>query len=564
MIITESKQNVITNMTGQENTFSIAQNAFVAELLSRKLYTKPALAVVRELICNALDASLNRVDVELPSALKPTFTVRDYGTGLSKEDMLCLYSTYGFSTKRSDNTQIGGFGVGSKSPFALTDTFTVSSVYQGVRTDYVCYKDNGFPKIKEVQSAHTDEHSGLCVSVPIGSVSSFNAEARSWLSDAFMLGYTGINVNHIEKRNVLIETDEFIVLKGKGWYSNSVYIAMGPTKYEAQGVQADKLNYGCDLVLKAKIGDYPVSASRENIEIDSKVQEELRQRVDRLLSEYIDKESNGVLLSTRMKLKAIFRANIDVEKAFVVHMSYVENTVYNDIPHTRLHNVKFLKYLSSKYNKKLSLTSYKNVLNPEKTMFYSDLVARHYADYLKLLKRERNKKKSIKAFNFREEGSRREYSTDQLLAENIKVTDKYVYAPKVVTVSTYILNRIRKLHPEAVLNNTEISFINRQKLMKQKADLKDKCRVIDRLNAILDLPAGLRFVDWETPLALRYRRCFGDAYKKLNVLFSNSYKHRLIVRRYIADVEEYTDIDFAIIKLLKEEQDGNKNILPAE
>ena len=562
MIITESKQNVITNMTGQENTFSIAQNAFMAELLSRKLYTNPALAVVRELICNALDASLNRVDVELPSSLKPTFTVRDYGTGLSKEDMLCLYSTYGFSTKRSDNTQIGGFGVGSKSPFALTDTFTVSSVCQGVRTDYVCYKDNGFPKIKEVQSAHTDEHSGLCVSVPIKNLSSFNEEARSWLSDAFMLGYTGINVNHIEKRNVLIETDEFIVLKGKGWYSHYVFIAMGPTLYEASGVKADKLRYRYNLVLKANIGDYPVSASRENIEIDSKVKEDLQQRIDRMLSEYIDKESNRVLLSARMKLKEVFSAHIDVEQALVDHSFYVENTVHNDIPHIKLHNVKFLKYLSSKYNKKLSLTSYKNVLNPEKTMFYSDLVARHYADYLKLHKRQRDKKKSTKSCNFRDMQGGRLYSTDQLLAESIKVTDKNIDEPNVRVVSTYILNRIRKLHPEAVLNDTDVSYIKRQKLMKQKANLKDRCRVVDRLNDILGLPAGLRFVDLETPLALRYRRRFGDAYKKLNKLLANSYKHMLVSWRY--NVEEYTDIDFAIIKLLKEEQDENKNILPAE
>ena len=549
-------------MTGQENTFSIAQNAFMAELLSRKLYTNPALAVVRELICNALDASLNRVDVVLPSALNPTFTVRDYGTGLSKEDMMYLYSTYGFSTKRSDNTQIGGFGVGSKSPFALTDTFTVSSVYQGVRTDYVCYKDNGFPKIKEVQSAHTDEHNGLCVSVPIKNLLSFNEEARSWLSDAFMLGYTGINVNHIEKRNVLIETNEFIVLKTGARFFHSVYIAMGPTKYEVHGVQLDKLRYGYNLVLKANIGDYPVSASRENIEIDSKIKEDLQQRIDRLLSEYIDKEHNRVLLSARMKLKDIFNAHIGVEKALVDRRFYVEDTVYNDIPHTKLHNVKFLKYLSSKYNKKLSLTSYKNVLNPEKTMFYSDLVARHYADYLKLRERERNKKKSIKSFNFRDVQTGRLYSTDILLAENIKVTNKYVYTPKVVTVSTNILNRIRKLHPEAVLNDTEVSFINRQKLMEQKADLKDSCRVIDRLNAILDLPAGLRFVYGETPLALRYRRRFGDAYKKLDKLLANSYKHKLVV--WFPTPERYTDVDFAIIKLLKEEQDGNKNVLPAE
>lgn len=549
-------------MTGQENTFSIAQNAFMAELLSRKLYTKPELAVVRELICNALDASLNRVDVELPNSLSPTFTVRDYGTGLSKEDMLCLYSTYGFSTKRSDNTQIGGFGVGSKSPFALTDTFTVSSVYQGVRTDYVCYKDNGFPKIKEVQSAHTDEHSGLCVSVPIKSLLSFNEEARSWLSDAFMLGYTGINVNHIEKRKVLIETDEFIVLKGKGWYSDSVYIAMGPTLYEASGVKADKLRYGYNLVLKANIGAYPVSASRENIEIDSKVKEDLQQRIDRLLSEYIDKESNRVLLSARMKLKEVFSVHIGIEKALVDHSFYVENTVHNDIPHTKLHNVKFLKYLSSKYNKKFSLTSYRNVLNPEKTMFYSDLVARHYADYLKLHKRERNKKKSIKAFYFRDVYTGRSYSTDQLLTENIRVTDKPICGPKVMNVTTYTLNRIRKLHPKAVLNDTEVSSIYRQKIKKQKAHIKDTCRVIDRLNGILDLPAGLRFVDLDNPLALRYRQRFGDAYKKLDELLSNSHKHRLVVCNN--NPERYTDIDFAIIKLLKEEQDENKNVLPVE
>jgi len=126
--------------------FSIKMDARAFDILSASLYSDRLLAPIRELIANAYDASKENMLVTLPTALMPIFSVRDYGPGLSHEDALVLYTTYFESTKNNDNNSIGGFGLGSKSPFAYVDQFTVDSVFKEpdgkhVLRNYVCFRD---------------------------------------------------------------------------------------------------------------------------------------------------------------------------------------------------------------------------------------------------------------------------------------------------------------------------------------------------------------------------------------------------------------------------------------
>src|ERR1700739_4627923 len=62
---------------------------------------------IRELSTNAWDASKGNFEVHLPTGLTPVFGVRDYGPGMSAEDMKNVYARLYASTKRSTNDQVG-------------------------------------------------------------------------------------------------------------------------------------------------------------------------------------------------------------------------------------------------------------------------------------------------------------------------------------------------------------------------------------------------------------------------------------------------------------------------
>jgi hypothetical protein len=156
MLMLAASDTVQSQGLGEGNSFTIASSAKAFEVLSSSLYQNKILAVVREITCNAADAHtitgrpLSDIKVQCPSFVAPYFSVRDYGPGLSHSDVLNLYTTYFRSTKDSDNKQIGGFGLGSKAPFAVADQFTVTSWHDGRRRTYVCFKDGGAPAINLV------------------------------------------------------------------------------------------------------------------------------------------------------------------------------------------------------------------------------------------------------------------------------------------------------------------------------------------------------------------------------------------------------------------------------
>jgi hypothetical protein len=175
MLLTAEQDDVVSGGLGVGNNFSIANSAKAFEVLSSTLYQDKIGAVVRELICNAIDAHTlvgkpwDTIKVTLPTYSSPTFVVEDYGPGLSDEDVRLLYTTYFRSTKDQDNSAIGGFGLGSKSPFAVADQFTVESRFKDEANTYICYKSSGIPAINHVsrRPLNVGETCGLTVQVPV-------------------------------------------------------------------------------------------------------------------------------------------------------------------------------------------------------------------------------------------------------------------------------------------------------------------------------------------------------------------------------------------------------------
>lgn len=162
--ITKSSPNLETSRA------TIAASAKVFEMFATQIYSDNYVAICRELVANAVDADPDRnpPQVTLPTALNPTFTVTDQGTGMSRSFMLNSYLAYTTSTKSNDNDQIGGFGIGSKAPFAYCDQFTIRTVHEGTLGLYSVYRDEeGIPCITELASTPTNEPSGTSVSFPV-------------------------------------------------------------------------------------------------------------------------------------------------------------------------------------------------------------------------------------------------------------------------------------------------------------------------------------------------------------------------------------------------------------
>lgn len=249
-VLERKSDNVEINGNVCESGFNIMASAEAFEILSDRIYPNKIKAVVRELTTNAVDATIDArkvskihewlkleqphlipqikdalhenaayVDkeieafhanpnydlsnwvekaplVHLPNRVEPWFSIRDYGTGLSHDFVMKLYVSYFWSDKKTSNDYTGCLGLGSKSPFAYTDHFTVTSYWNGEKRSYNAHLSNGFPSIsiftQEVKNEETDEvtqepivwptdePNGIEVSFPVKSYDfdTFGSEAR--------------------------------------------------------------------------------------------------------------------------------------------------------------------------------------------------------------------------------------------------------------------------------------------------------------------------------------------------------------------------------------------------
>lgn len=172
--------------TMETNQASIAMTPHMFQILSAGIYQHPVRAVIRETSCNAYDAQVaagnadKPFQVHLPTQLEPYYEVRDFGTGMTHEQVMKLYLTYGASTKRDSNDVIGGLGIGSKAPFAVAQSFTVTSYFDGVVRRYSIYMEEGVPQVTKLTESATAEANGVAVrvAIPLAKLDEFEAEAN--------------------------------------------------------------------------------------------------------------------------------------------------------------------------------------------------------------------------------------------------------------------------------------------------------------------------------------------------------------------------------------------------
>lgn len=303
--------SVSNNLDGQDYTIEADAEFFTH--LSKRIYTDSMLAIVRELTCNAWDSQVEAgnaqtpIIIHCPNLLEPVFKVIDYGMGIDLDTLKSVYSSYGKSTKRSNMNLTGGLGVGSKTPFAYTDSFTVYSVKDGIQHIMVNYKDKGIPKIKEIISVPTDEPNGVRIEVPIkvNDFESFEVRIKA-IAGIFHgnIQVTGIRGFEFEKSNIYCNTDlktTFSILDYqlpdslfcigssivKSFTSSNWLVLMGNVPYQLdlnkldlshdvqRFIEKDLTQYNKVTCLEVPVGLLDFSMSREHLEYSDRTKKVL-------------------------------------------------------------------------------------------------------------------------------------------------------------------------------------------------------------------------------------------------------------------------------------------------
>jgi hypothetical protein len=279
----------------QTSNFSIAVNGKAFKILIDKLYTDKIGSIERELATNAYDSHIaagcpeRPFDVILPTVFNPVFTIRDYGTSISHDDCMSMYVTVFESTKEDTNEQVGAWGLGSKSPFAYTDSFSVKAWQDGYERTYVVgYGSDGIPSITHISTVESDEERGLQVSFPVQphDCSAFrDAAARIF---RWFTPQPNVEGLFFAKAEPSLANDNWALFEGKSHSMARLNVRQGCVVYpvhNASGLNTDNIlhgNWQTYYVVDVPIGSVSVTASREALSLDPETIEFLKAECTRI------------------------------------------------------------------------------------------------------------------------------------------------------------------------------------------------------------------------------------------------------------------------------------------
>lgn len=304
MKVQEMIQPIERSGVQHESTFTIKATANAFSILSSGLYSDKIRAIVRELSCNAHDSHVaagkadTPIEVKLPSAFDQTFYVKDFGTGLSHNDLIQIYTTYFESTKTESDDFIGQLGLGSKSPFSYAPTFTVESRFNGTKRVYTCFKnEQGMPAISLMGEANTDEENGLTVALAVkrDDIEKFIDAARKVFMyfdpkptikgmayfEPYVLNHT-IAGSNWKIRNVGYEAR----MEGPYVVQGFVAYPVDGSIFHDRGLSDDALKLlRTNIDLYVDIGQVEVAASREALSYDLRTVNNIAKVLEQIASE---------------------------------------------------------------------------------------------------------------------------------------------------------------------------------------------------------------------------------------------------------------------------------------
>lgn len=374
MIINTAPQNeAIVSNVGEIGEFRIRNSAKAFSILSSGLYANKIRAIIRELSCNAVDSHTaagkgnTPFDVHLPNSLEPWFSIRDYGTGLSHDQVVNIYTTYFESTKTASNEFIGALGLGSKSPFSYTDNFTVTAIQNGTKGVYTAFiNGDGVPSIAKMMEEQTTDPNGVEVKFSVNDrydFEKFRQEARQ-VYTYFKQRPVVSGVDGFEFKEVEYETKDIVPgVHSTGADHRHSLALMGNIAYPIEIPNSERGSdavslftlLNCGLVIEFAIGELDFQASREGLSYIPQTIESIKRKLETVndaLTGVLAKEADAI---SNLWERAYFLAKKHQSRLWVNAVNkYVTDTKFDLVETTRYTRLKDFEIreedLKKKYN----------------------------------------------------------------------------------------------------------------------------------------------------------------------------------------------------------------------
>lgn len=311
----KTEQSEIISSSSNREDFKIKTSAKSFQILSNNLYSDKIKAVCREYLCNAIDAhklngNTNPFKVTFPysDGLEENllWSVRDFGPGLSEEDIQRLFCTYFSSSKDDSNEFTGALGLGCKSGFAYSTSFYVTSWNNGTESKYIMNSENGIPSCFKLYAKESTDPSGLCVEIPVE-----ETDIEEFKNCTYQV--LSVFPENLIQKDLLEIIDSFTSITPLEGSSGMImdcdkiipdlYALMGNVMYpiDFQKIESElrhKLHlhlcnkifaYKSSLVLNFDIGELDIAPSREQLSYDPETIKALNDKIEGLINWYMSK-----------------------------------------------------------------------------------------------------------------------------------------------------------------------------------------------------------------------------------------------------------------------------------
>ena len=323
------REHVVDEIIGdvKTNKFKIGEDSMgiiIDSLIN--LYSDPIGSIVREVTSNCYDA-MREKDLKLNNVIPMTdedkpewfssnkkvqiefqeenmllgignaFLFRDFGVGLSKKRVEEIYTLFGNSTKRDNNHQIGGFGIGAKSPFSYTDTFYIVTNHNGQKFSYMLYRGNDAFHMDLLKQAKTTEPNSTEVIIPLNEEDTWK-DTRNFVKaiNTQLLYFNDIEYINVEEgagrtliqANIDYEDDEVAIDLSKQDDSdyNDIHLMVGRVRYPLNYKQiSDKLTWDSEQIpcaIKFDVGEIDLVPSREAVRYTDRTKKAIEDKIIRI------------------------------------------------------------------------------------------------------------------------------------------------------------------------------------------------------------------------------------------------------------------------------------------
>lgn len=341
MIVAEAPKNVVIANPNEATAYGIELGSKFYEIMEGGIYKDKEGAITRELCANAIDSHVRAgkadvpFEVHLPTSFDPYWSIRDFGIGLTDDEVRGkengVYTTYFKSTKTTTNNEIGAWGLGSKTPFSYVDNFVVTSWKNGLKSVYNMFvdKDKKRQVLPLVLEEPSTEPTGLHVqfAVKTADIQTFYNKASlimSWFRVfPVMTGYDP----QLKRPEYFIKTDKYGVLANHAQHSNN-YVLVGDMCYKTE---SDYYTKG--IVYFANIGDVEVTTSREELKNSSKTLrfvDQCKQHFNKDIGTQIQKELDKSTLTGLARKQWIYKLKTTAGHNWLYGRSLESHSIHTD------------------------------------------------------------------------------------------------------------------------------------------------------------------------------------------------------------------------------------------